>query len=180
MSAWQAAAACECASTRAQMWAACTRKRDAKKDWERGQMERKSKAKKTNSNCETQLNCVLCAFACCKMRQTNSTAHTHTISLFCSSTLLPFSPPLSHTLSTRIVLSWLQKHLKRFSNGFKRLPPHLTRPVHYCPLAATTVHFPTNSAPLSFIKTINDITKFCDKNKKKWYSAFWRPKNFSN
>lgn len=29
MSAWQAAAACECASTRAQMWAACMLKRDA-------------------------------------------------------------------------------------------------------------------------------------------------------
>lgn len=50
MSAWQAAAACECASTRAQMWNACMRKRDADRERLRqrtdGEKERESKAKK--------------------------------------------------------------------------------------------------------------------------------------
>lgn len=134
-------------------------------------MERKSKAKKTNSNCETQLNCV--QHICLLQNATNKqySTYTHCLPLLFSHSPPFLSPSLSHSLYSYCP-QLIQKHLKRFSNGFKRLPPHLTRPVHYCPLAATTVHFPTNSAPLSFIKTINDITKFCDKNKKKWYSAF--------
>lgn len=145
MSAWQAAAACECASTRAQMWAACTRKRDAKKDWERGQMERKSKAKKTNSNCETQLNCV--QHICLLQNATNKQYSTYT---HCLPLLFSHSPPfLSPSLSHSLYSYCPQLIAEAFKALFKRLqtpPATFNTP---CALLSPSRHYRPLSDQLS-------------------------------